>query len=99
MALEALNILINNTCYQKLPEEWKTPNIETHLTTLSNKAGKWFEDVVSNSLTQVGIHAISSVERYRSQGKIIRIFKASSAIVLEKNNTGISSCMNSKKPR
>lgn len=71
MALEALNILINNTCYQKLPEEWKTPNIETHLTTLSNKAGKWFEDVVSNSLAQVGIHAMSSVERYRSQGKII----------------------------
>lgn len=71
MALDALNILINNTCYQKLPEEWKTPDIETHLTTLSNKAGKWFEYVVSNSLAQVGIHAMSSVERYRSQGKII----------------------------
>lgn len=71
MALDALNILINNTCYQKLPEEWKTPDIETHLTLLSNKAGKWFENVVSKSLAQVGIYAISSVERYRTQGKVV----------------------------
>lgn len=71
MALESLGILINNTCYQKLPEEWIGPGVETNLTTLSNKAGKWFEDVVSNNLTKVGIHAISSVERYRSKGKTI----------------------------
>lgn len=71
MAIESLDILINNTCYQKLPEEWKNPTIESYLTTLSNKAGKWFEHVVSYNLAEVGIHAISSVERYRSKGKII----------------------------
>lgn len=71
MALESLGILINNTCYQKLPEEWIGPNVETHLTMLSNKAGKWFEDVVSNNLAEAGIRAISSVECYRSKGETI----------------------------
>ena len=71
MAIESLDILINNACYQKLPEEWKNPTIELYLTTLSNKAGKWFEDVVSCNLAEVGINAISSVDRYRSKGKII----------------------------
>ncbi|MDZ3829429.1 hypothetical protein [Pseudomonas monsensis] len=72
MAFEALDILVNNTCYQKLPEEWRTPAIDINLTTLSNKSGKWFEGVLSVNLPKVGIRAISSVKTYRSHGKTIR---------------------------
>jgi len=72
MALENLDTLINNTCYHKLPEEWKTSAIEIRLTALSNMAGKWFEEVLSTNLVSVGIKAISSVSLYRSQGKRIR---------------------------
>lgn len=76
MALEALDILVNNTCYQKLPEEWKTPDVEHELTTLSNKAGKWFEKILHKNLNLVGVHAVSSINSYRWQGKIINIPEA-----------------------
>ncbi|MBA0170865.1 hypothetical protein [Pectobacterium versatile] len=71
MALEALDILINNTCYQKLPEEWRTPAVDLQLASLSNKAGKWFEKILNDNLKTVAVSAISSVERYRWQKKVI----------------------------
>ncbi|WKW40238.1 hypothetical protein [Enterobacter mori] len=71
MALESLDILINNTCYQKLPEEWRTPAVDLQLSLLSNSAGKWFEKILENNLRQLGVKAISSVERYRWQEKVI----------------------------
>ncbi|MET2900400.1 hypothetical protein ABXV22_19085 [Vibrio rotiferianus] len=69
MALEALNILINNTCYQKLPEDWKDKAIENQLTTLSNNAGKWFEDILHDNLSLIGIQSIKSIKSYSFQGK------------------------------
>lgn len=72
MALEALDILINNTCYRKLPEEWRTTAVDLELTLLSNKAGKWFEKILEDNLKTVGVMGISSVERYHWQGKLIK---------------------------
>lgn len=72
MALESLDILINNTCYQKLPEEWRTKEVDLQLTTLSNKAGKWFEKVLKDNIEHTGIKAIHSVKNYHSHGKIIK---------------------------
>lgn len=72
MALESLDILINNTCYQKLPEEWRTKEVDLQLTTLSNKAGKWFEKVLKDNIDRTEIKAIHSVKNYQSNGKIIK---------------------------
>ena len=69
MSLEALDILTNNTCYQKLPEDWKDNAIENQLTTLSNNAGKWFEDILHENLSLIGIQSIKSIKSYSCQGK------------------------------
>ena len=69
MALEALGILTNNACYQKLPEDWKDNAIENQLTTLSNNAGKWFEDILHDNLSLIGIKSIKSIKSYNCQEK------------------------------
>lgn len=74
MAIESLDILINNICYQKLPEEWKTREVELQLTTLSNKAGKWFEELIrTNLIAHTPIKSIHSVKTLHSHGKTIKL--------------------------
>ncbi|MEJ6494872.1 hypothetical protein [Pseudoalteromonas lipolytica] len=73
MASEALQILISNACYKILPKEWKTKFVEEQLSVLSNKAGKWFEDVLEAELLGENFGVIRSFKSYRKNNKVKKI--------------------------
>ena len=55
MAQECLIHLCSGVCYRHLPTEWMTSATEAALTELSRAAGKWFETVVQQNLSRLGI--------------------------------------------
>ncbi|KFF64896.1 hypothetical protein RC90_00555 [Pectobacterium brasiliense] len=73
MAKESLDILLNNVCYKILPKEWLTNSINSKLATLSNMAGKWYEEQLFINLKKTDIKTIRSVKKLKSNDKIVTI--------------------------
>ncbi len=73
MAIEALQTLVSNTCYKIFPKEWKTKFVEEQLSALSNKAGKWFEDVLEAELIKENFQVIRSFKSYRKHNKVKKV--------------------------
>lgn len=55
MAKECWMQLLASTCFKHVPPEWSSAVVENALETLSNRGGKWFEELVTNHLHGLGI--------------------------------------------
>ena len=63
MAQECLLQLISEAVFKKLPPEWASEEVSKAGDALSNKAGSWFETVVYQNLSRVGIVGIKSQKK------------------------------------
>lgn len=66
MVEESLMALINNVAFRKLPKEWLSDAINKKISLVSNKAGKWFEDLVEKKIKAKGIASLSSIKKIRN---------------------------------
>ena len=73
MALESLTQLIHVLPFRQLAVEWKTKEIEKGLSTVSNKSGAWFEQLVSKQLLKKDIKNVVSVKKLFTSEKIIHV--------------------------
>jgi hypothetical protein len=60
MAKECAVQLVGGVVFKDLPPEWRSEQVNSRLDALSNKAGKWFEQVVLNCFEAVGAVAVGS---------------------------------------
>ena len=63
MALESLNQLIHGLVFRQFPSEWKNHEVNAAVVNLSQQAGKWFEHTVKNSLQEIGIIGLQSINK------------------------------------
>lgn len=62
MAKESAIQLVEGVVFKDIPPEWRSREVDVALDTLSNKAGKWFEQVVFENLESVGIFGQKSIK-------------------------------------
>ncbi len=60
MAKECLTLFLKDVAFKRFPKEWLSPSVDKALSTLSNKAGKWFEDIVEENIKTLGYKGIKS---------------------------------------
>ena len=63
MAKEGIVFLTKDVVFGKLPSEWITPSLKVPLSKVSNKAGKWFENIVDKNLMELGFKGVKSVKK------------------------------------
>lgn len=68
MASECLLQLISEVVFKKIPPEWSSEEVSKSAEVLSNKAGSWFEDIVFQNLSNIGIIGLKSQKRGIGQG-------------------------------
>ena len=68
MAGECLIHLEAGVAFRHLPPEWRSSSIDRALEALSLKAGKWFENIVTDNLAKVGIVGERSLKDGIGQG-------------------------------
>lgn len=69
MARECLLHLEAGVAFRHIPPEWRSSTTERALEALSLKAGKWFENVVMENITKVGIIGEKSLKDGVGQGR------------------------------
>lgn len=62
MAKENAIQLVGGAVFKDIPPEWRSDEVNAALETLSNEAGKWFEQVVLENLETIGIFGIKSIK-------------------------------------
>lgn len=67
MARESLLQLVNWVTYQRLPSEWRTGMTKQASTKLARRAGRWFEQIVRERFSEMGI-AGSRTRRHVGSG-------------------------------
>lgn len=73
MALEALDMLVMEVCFKKLPREWVTERTAAGLDQLSNVAGAWFERAVTAKLLGLGFRGEGRKGRVLCGGEKLEI--------------------------
>lgn len=68
MARECVLQLVGGVVFRDLPLEWRSEQVSSGLDALSNRAGKWFEQVVLNSFEAVGAPGVGSQRNGIGQG-------------------------------
>jgi hypothetical protein len=68
MARESLLLLLSGVAFKQLPPEWQSDTVNLAIETLSNEAGKWFEQVVLENFANVNIFGAKSLNRGIGQG-------------------------------
>lgn len=68
MARECLLQLVGGVVFKQLPPEWRSDEVNLALETLSNEAGKWFEQVVLENLERANILGAKSSKSRVGQG-------------------------------
>jgi hypothetical protein len=63
MASESLNQLIQGLVFRQFPSEWNNHEVNAAVVNLSRQAGKWFEKTVKNSLQEIGIIGLQSINK------------------------------------
>lgn len=63
MAKECAIQLVGGVVFKDIPPEWRNDEINLALETLSNEAGKWFEQIALDNLETVGIFGVKSIKR------------------------------------
>jgi len=69
MAIEALANLESGFVFKQLPFEWRNESTKQALDIISNKAGKWFENLVMQQLKKLGILGSVSLKTVIGFGK------------------------------
>ena len=73
MAFESMIHLVHGVVYKRLPKEWSSPEMQPALERLSRQASLWFENIVTQNMTKLGISGGRAKEYIRGISKNIEM--------------------------
>lgn len=71
MAHECYVLLLTELALKQIPAEWRSTSVGAAVSRLSNAVGNWFEVLVAQNMTKIGIFGLQSVDRVIGRGRVV----------------------------